>query len=88
MGERLGFALVLIVAVASVASILFLSGASTTGQVSGGQLLTYGRTTEFGTDACRYVLCPAHAPAAPLVDQYGRIIYQDNGRPVCLCPLR
>ncbi len=88
MNERLCFALVLLVAAASVASMLFLSGTSATGQVAGGQLYSYGRTADFGTDACRQVLCPAHAPAAPLVDEYGRIIYQDNGRPVCLCPLR
>ncbi|MEM2916022.1 MAG: hypothetical protein QXT19_01530 [Candidatus Woesearchaeota archaeon] len=88
MNERFGFALVLIVAAASVASMLFLAGASTTGYVASKQLLSYGRTVDFGTDECRHVLCPAHAPATPLVDQYGRIVYQDNGRPVCLCPLR
>ncbi len=88
MSERIGFALVLLVAAASVASMLFLSGANPTGQVAGGQIHTYGRTVDFGTDACRNVLCPAHAPAAPLVDGYGRILYQDNGKPICLCPLR
>jgi hypothetical protein len=73
MSERLGFALVLLVALASVASIVFLSGAQPTGQV------TYEHV-------CSGVRCPAHAAAQPLLDSRGYPVFDDYGKPVCICP--
>jgi len=75
MSERLGFALVLLVALASVASIVFLSGASPTGQVA-------------YEEVCTSVRCPAHIAAYPLLDSRGYPLFDDYGKPVCICPPR
>lgn len=72
MSEQLGFALVLIVAIASVASVLFLSGATPTASVVAG--------------ACADVRCPGHAEAYPLLNQDGFVLFSDEGKPVCVCP--
>jgi hypothetical protein len=78
MSERLGFALVLLVAVASVASLLFLSGTSATGNVA----------RDAGISACADVRCPNHAQAYPLLDVNGYVLRDDSGEPACVCPPR
>jgi hypothetical protein len=76
MSEQLGFALVLLVAIASLASILLLGGAEKTGYL----------TTE--TIECGHVRCPGHTPAYPLIDQQGRLLRSDSGEFICVCPSR
>lgn len=75
MSENLGFALVILVAIASVASILFFSGTTLTGQIS-------YTTMSF----CENTRCPQHAQAKPLVDNKGLVILTEQGKPVCICP--
>lgn len=77
MSEKLGFALVLLVALASVASLLFLSGTSATGSA------TVQRPME---GVCKHVSCPGHAEAYPLLDGRGYVLYHDEGNPICVCP--
>ena len=76
MSERLGFALVLLVAIASIVSLLlFLTGTTPTGFL----------TTQI--ISCEHVSCPGHAAAYPLLDYEGHLIY--NGKTntfVCACP--
>jgi hypothetical protein len=69
MGERLALALVLLIAVSSIAGILFLPGTS----------------TGAATLECSKIRCPGNTMAQPLLDQNGLIIYADNARPVCMC---
>jgi hypothetical protein len=76
MSEQLGLALVLLVAIVSVASVLFLTLNSPTGFL----------TTQ--TITCAHVRCPGHAQAYPLVDAQGRLIRTDQGTFVCVCPRR
>ena len=83
MSEKLGFALVLLVAVASVASLLFLSGTSATGNVVAGKT-----TTGLTSPACGNVRCANHAEAYPLLDGDGYVLHGDYGAPVCICPPR
>jgi len=83
MSERLGFAIVLLVAIASVASLLFMSGTQSTASIIYGTPMK-----DIPTDACRDVACPGHGYAEPLVNAHGRVVYQDSGKPVCICPLR
>lgn len=75
MSERLGFALVLLVAVASVASLLFLSGTNTTGYV------TYEAP-------CGSIRCAGNEKSYPLYDAYGNLLVQDDGSLICICPQR
>jgi hypothetical protein len=82
MSEQIGFAMVLIVAVASVAALLFMSGVNPTANVIAPQ-----PQTGIAIDACMSVQCAGHAPAEALLDAYGHIVYKDNGNPVCVCPL-
>ncbi|MEM4242845.1 MAG: hypothetical protein QXM31_03000 [Candidatus Woesearchaeota archaeon] len=83
MSERLGFALVLLVAVASVAGILLMSGTEKTASA------VYGEQTRgIATNACREVICPGHGVAYPLINSEGRPVVQDNGKLVCICPFR
>ncbi len=76
MSERLGFALVVLVAVASIASLLlFLTGNTPTGLLSAPII------------SCEHVSCPGHEDAYPLLDNEGHLIY--NGKTntfVCACP--
>jgi hypothetical protein len=79
MSERLGFALVLLVGIASVASLLFLTGTSSTGYV----------TVHFPTaNTCKHVSCPGHELAEPVLDSRGYVQYHDLGNPICICPRR
>lgn len=80
MSERLGFALVLLVAIASVASLLFLTKSTPTGYVT-----TIHPPTE---TTCKHVVCPRHEPAYPLLNGRGMVVYHDDGNPVCICPPR
>lgn len=73
MNNQFGFALVLLVAIASVASLLFLSGTETTGHVS------------YQTIECGHVDCGTTL-AQPLTDAGGRQVRDDSGKPVCICP--
>jgi hypothetical protein len=79
MSEKLGFALVLLVAVASVASLLFMSGTSATGNA-----VVYPTVR----DSCEHIRCLNHAEAYPLLDHKGRVLHGDYGTPVCICPPR
>jgi len=76
MSEQLGFGLVLLVGLASIASILLLGGAEKTGFL----------TTE--TIECGHVRCPGRVPAYPLIDQQGRLLRSDAGEFICICPQR
>lgn len=80
MTEKLGFALVLLVAMASVASLLFLSGTSATGNA----VVTYPTTY----DSCDHIRCPGRAQAYPLLDHKGYVLHGDYGTPLCICPPR
>jgi hypothetical protein len=83
MSERLGFALVLIVAIASIASLLFMSGTQSTASV------VYGQPNRgIAIDNCVDVMCPGHAPAEALIDAHGRVVYKDDGKAICICPFR
>ncbi len=81
MGEHLGFALVLLVAIASVASLLFLSGTSPTANV-------VAPTRGITSQACADIRCPGHATAYPLLDSDGYVLHGDYGAPLCICPPR
>lgn len=85
MNEQIGLALVLLVAIASVASVLFLSGASPTASVIAGRVTTVTRPSE---TTCTHVACPNHAAAYPLLDSRGYVLYHDEGNPICVCPPR
>lgn len=83
MSEQIGFALLLLVAVASIASMLFMSGTQSTASI------IYGTQMEnIPTNECRNVECPGHGYAEPLINAHGRVVYQDNGKPVCICPFK
>lgn len=83
MDEGAAFALVLLVGVASVASLLFMTGTAATGSVVGQATIhTADETT------CKHVRCPGHASAYPLLDANGYVLYHDEGNPVCVCPPR
>ncbi len=84
MSEQLGFALVLLVAIASVASVLLLSSVSPTAQVIAGQ----ATVTVPSETTCMHVICPGHAQAYPLLDARGYVLYREEGIPVCVCPPR
>jgi hypothetical protein len=79
MSERLGFALVLLVGMASLASILFLSGTASTGAIT----MHPPTSTE-----CKHVRCPGNELAYPLLDAQGNVLYHDKGFPICICPPR
>jgi len=81
MAEHFSLALVLLVAVASVASILFLSGTSATGNA-----VLQGYAIGLPSyAACPGVQCPAHQPAYALQYPDGSLAMNDNGKPVCIC---
>jgi hypothetical protein len=81
MAEHFSFALVLLVAVASVASLLFLSGTSATGNV-----ILQGYAVGLPPYvACPGVQCPAHQPAYALQNPDGSLSMSDNGKPICIC---
>ena len=83
MSERLGFALVLLVAIASIAGMLFSTGTQSTGSV------IYGSQMEnIPTNECRDTSCPGHGVAQPLLNAKGMAVYKDGGKPVCICPYR
>lgn len=81
MSDHLSFALVLLVAVASVASLLFLSGTSATGNV-----IAQGHAIALPPYVpCTEVSCPAHAPAYALQEPDGSLALGMNGKPICMC---
>ncbi len=81
MSERLGFALVLIVGIASIASLLFMSGTETTANV-----VYFQPSRGIALDQCMNVVCPGHAPAEALLDAHGFVVHKDNGEAICICP--
>jgi hypothetical protein len=81
MSERLGFALVLLVAIASVASLLFMSGTSPTANVVAGQ-----PERGINADLCVDVHCLGRSTAEPMLDPRGYPMYKDDGNPICTCP--
>jgi hypothetical protein len=83
MSERIGFALLLLVAMGSVASMLFITGASSTANVVVNQ-----PPRGLVIDLCSNVRCPGHVPAEAYIDAHGRIIHDDRGNAVCICPAR
>ena len=93
MSEHLSFALVLLVAVASVASLLFLSGTSATGNaVAVKQFIPKGPFVPAGSAIalppyvpCAEVSCPAHQPAYALQEPDGALALGLGGKPICIC---
>ena len=83
MKEGVGFALVFLVGLASIASLLFMSGTSATGSVVGQATIHPPMET-----TCKHVRCPEHAEAYPLLDNRGMVLYHDEGNPACVCPPR
>jgi hypothetical protein len=83
MSEQLSFALVLLAGIASVASMILLSGASATGNAVAGLSLGTGAVA---AQECSHVCFPGHAQAAPLLDTSGNIVLSSYGYPVCFCP--
>jgi hypothetical protein len=81
MSERLGFALVILVAIASVASLLFMSGAEPTGNIIYGQP---GRG--INADLCTNVLCMDRSTSEPMLDAKGYPMFRDDGTLICICP--
>jgi hypothetical protein len=81
MSEQLGFALVLIVGIASIATLLFMSGAEKTASV-----VYFQPNRGIALDSCTDVVCPGHAPAEALLDAHGFVVRKDNGKAVCICP--
>lgn len=81
MSERLGFALVILVAVASVASLLFMSGTAPTGNV------VYGQPERgINIDLCENVKCMDRSTSEPLLDAKGYPMLRDDGTVICTCP--
>jgi hypothetical protein len=81
MSERLGFALVLLVAIASVASLLFMSGTSPTANVVAGQA-----ERGINADLCISVKCMGRNTAEPMLNAKGFPLLKDDGTVVCVCP--
>lgn len=91
--ETIGFAVVLLVAAASVFSVLILEGNSTTGQA-------YADVPRFISDdvkalhePCANIVCPYGYPAKPVLDAWGRRAHArigadgGTGNLVCECPV-
>ena len=97
MSEHVSFALVLLVAVASVASLLFLSGTSATGNVVGPDAFAVKKyfPQPFAPAGsaialppyvpCAEVSCPAHQPAYALQEPDGALALGLGGKPICIC---
>ena len=91
--ETIGFAFLLLVAAASVFSLLFMQNDSLTGQVS------YERPTILSDevppygDECAVIRCPYSGYAAiPVLDEWGRPARNKYGsygpgNVVCICPI-
>lgn len=82
MSGHLGFALVLLIAIASVASMLFMSGVQTTGNI------VYNQPARgINADLCIHVTCMDRSTSEPLLDAKGYPVFSDSGTPICMCPL-
>lgn len=88
--ETIGFALLLLVAAASVFSVLFLQGGEATGQVSRQTMLS-DEVLPIG-DECVSISCPFGYPAEPVLDRWGRPMKNKDGSygpggVLCQCPV-